>query len=310
MCLADDNLFFRPADFLIKLFSNKRLLMCRCILLNKIFRGNVMNKIFTILLVSGAISMQFACKPETASNSNNTNQSAVNSNAENANSSSVNVNVAKKEPEPVKEFTDANEALTEGKKLLDLDKNKEAVEVFKQAVKISPEMADAHFQLGLAHSLIESEKADNQGLEPEKKDANTNVNTGKKAKPVATPKVLESEKAFGEALKAYQKIIAKNPKDDIAQYNIGRCYFKLFKDKEAEAALRKATNMNPKSEDYKIELGAVMINLTKYKEAVGILKQVLKMNPNNSQAEAFLEKATAGEKRETYGVPKTGETKK
>jgi tetratricopeptide (TPR) repeat protein len=271
-----------------------------------------MNKIFTILMVSGAISLQFACKTEPVSNSNNTsaNQSAVNSNAGDVNANSANTNVAKKEPELPREFTDANEALTEGKKLLDLDKNKEAVEVFKQAVKINPEMADAHFQLGVAYSLIESEKADNQGLEPEKKDANTNVNTGKKAKPVAAPKVSESEKAFGDALKAYQKIIAKNPKDDAAQYNIGRCYFKLFKDKEAEAALRKATNMNPKSEDYKIELGAVMINLTKYKEAVGVLKQVLKANPNNSQAEALLEKATAGEKRETYGVPKTGESKK
>jgi tetratricopeptide (TPR) repeat protein len=271
-----------------------------------------MNKFLSILMVSSAISLQFACKTETVSNSTNntnTNQTAVNSNAVNSNVNAGNANVAKKEPEPPKEFTDANEALAEGKKLLDLDKNKEAIEVFKQAVKINPEMADAHFQLGIAYALIENEKADNQGLEAQKIDANTN--TGKKAKPTPTPvKVKDSEKAFGDALKAYQKVIAKNPKDDAAQYNIGRCYSKLFKDKEAEAALRKATNMNPKNEDYKIELGAVMINLTKYKEAVGVLKQVLKMNPNNSQAEALLEKADAGNKRETYGVPKTGESKK
>lgn len=275
-----------------------------------------MNKLFSVLMVSSAISLQFACTPETVSNSTNnanTNQVAVNSVNSNAGNSNVNVanaNVAKKEPEPPKVFTDANEALIEGKKLLDLDKNKEAIEVFKQAIKINPEMADAHFQLGIAYALIENEKADNQGLEAQKIDANTNTNTGKKNKPTPTPvKVKESEKAFGDALKAYQKVVAKNPKDDVAQYNIGRCYFKLFKDKEAEAALRKATNMNPKSEDYKIELGAVMINLTKYKEAVGVLKQVLKLNPNNSQAEALLEKASAGEKRETYGVPKT-ESKK
>jgi tetratricopeptide (TPR) repeat protein len=266
-----------------------------------------MNKFFSILLVSGVISLQFACKTETVTNSNNTNtdQTAVNANTVNSNVNAANVNVAKKEPEPPKEYTDANEALTEGKKLLDLDKTKEAIEVFKQAVKLSPELAEAHFQLGVAYALLENEKADNQGLEAQKIEANANVNTGKKAKPTATVvKVLDSEKAFGEALKAYQKIVAKNPKDDVAQYNIGRCYNKLFKDKEAEAALRKATALNPKNEDYKIELGTVMIKLAKYKEAMGVLKQVLKADPNNSQAEALLEKAQAGDKRVTYGLPK------
>jgi tetratricopeptide (TPR) repeat protein len=271
-----------------------------------------MNKIYSILLVLGVIVLQFACKTEAVSNSNNanTNQSAANSNSQNTNSNSLDANVAKKEPEPIKEFTDANEALAEGKKLLDLDKNKESIEVFKQAIKINPELPEAHFQLGVAYALIEGEKADNQGLEAQKQDANTNTNTGKKGKVAATPTIKDSEKAFSDALKMYQKFMAKNPKDDVAQYNIGRCYAKLFKDKEAEGALRKATNMNPKNEDYKIELGSIMINLAKYKEAIGVLKQVMKMNPNNSQAEALLEKATAGEKRETYGIPKATDAKK
>jgi cytochrome c-type biogenesis protein CcmH/NrfG len=105
-------------------------------------------------------------------------------------------------------------------------------------------------------------------------------------------------------VKAYKKILAKNPKDDVAQYNLGRSYNKLNMDKEAEKALREAVKLKPDDSEYQTELGTILIKLAHYEEAVGVLKKALKLDENNSQAEELLEKAQAGQKRIDFGVNK------
>ncbi len=123
---------------------------------------------------------------------------------------------------------------------------------------------------------------------------------GKKDVPVKT----ESDKAFENAVKAYKKILAKNPKDDVAQFNIGRSYNKLNEDKEAVKSLRQAVKFKPEDSEYQTELGAILVKLAQYQEAVNVLKKALKLDENNSQAEQLLEKAEAGRKRIDFGVNK------
>src|SRR5262245_12541275 len=57
------------------------------------------------------------------------------------------------------EFTDANAALAEGIKLLDMGDTERAIELFNRAVELNPDLADAYFQLGIAYSLIETRDA-------------------------------------------------------------------------------------------------------------------------------------------------------
>jgi cytochrome c-type biogenesis protein CcmH/NrfG len=114
----------------------------------------------------------------------------------------------------------------------------------------------------------------------------------------------ESDKAFANAVKAYEKILAKNPKDDVAQFNIGRSYNKLNEDKDAEKALRQAVKLKPEDSEYLTELGAILVKLAQYQEAVSFLKKAVKLDENNSQAEQLLEKAEAGRKRIDFGVDK------
>jgi tetratricopeptide (TPR) repeat protein len=163
-------------------------------------------------------------------------------------------------------------------------------------VTLDPTLAEAHFKLGMALALTE----DHVKLKLEK-----DSNTGKKSagsKPVQT----ESEKAFAEAAKAYEKLVAQNPKDDEALYNLGRAYGKLLRDKDAESAFRKAVRLKPNDSDYNTELGVILIKLAKYQDAINFLKKAIALDGNNSYAADQLEKAQAGNQRVSYrAAPKT-----
>ncbi len=261
-----------------------------------------MRNIFTILFAMTIAFWQIGCT-KTSDNSNTnagspTATPANTTNNSNQNGSSANANVKKDEPVPT--FTDADTALAEGNKYYDNNETEKAIDAFKQAVKLNPDLAEAYFKLGVIYALIEKEK---QGEVEVKVNEPTPAKTpAKKGKEVVVQK--DSEKAFAEAVKAYKKIIAKNPKDDAAIFNLGRSYNKINDDKEAEKNLRLAVKLKPEDSQYQTELGAILIKLAKYDEAVGVLKKALKIDETNSQAQDLMEKAEAGQKRINFGIPK------
>ncbi len=206
----------------------------------------------------------------------------------------VNQNTAtvKKEDVPVPTFTDADTALAEGNKYLEEIETEKAIDALKQAVKLNPDLAEAHFQLGIAYSLREKE-LENAQVVIEEETTPTPTKKGKKDE----PQLSNSDKAFENAAKAYEKILKKDPKDAAAQFNLGRSYNKLNKDKEAEKALRQAVKLNPEDSEYQTELGAILIKLAQYEEAVRVLKKAVELDENNSYALDLLEKAEAGKKR-------------
>lgn len=206
--------------------------------------------------------------------------------------------------EPVPTFTDANTAFAEGNKYYDANETEKAIDAYKQAVKLNPDLAEAYFKLGIIYSLIEREK----DSEFEVKATPTPDKTPKKGTKEVVKK-KDSEKAFEEAVKAYKKIVANNPKDDVAYFNLGRSYNKLNDDKEAEKALRQVVKLKPEDSEYQTELGAILIKLAKYDESLGVLKKALSLDESNSQAQDLIEKAEAGKKRVDYGVPKGDKSK-
>lgn len=276
-----------------------------------------MKRITTILLLTTFGLFNFGC----GSNPDNTNKSNVNTptatptvannNTNQANSNTANANLSNanvKKDEPVPTFTDAETALAEGNKYFDANENEKAIDAFKQAVKINPDLAEAHFKLGLVYGLIEKEKEAEVELQPTNGNKATPtpvkvIRKGKGKDSILIPQT-NSYKAFTEAVKAYKKIIAKNPKDDAAHYNLGRSYNKLNDDKEAEKALRQAVKLKPEDSEYQTELGAILIKFAKYEEAVKVLKKALQLDESNSQAQDLLDIAEAGKKRVDYGVPK------
>ncbi|MCD9188784.1 MAG: tetratricopeptide repeat protein [Pyrinomonadaceae bacterium] len=248
--------------------------------------------IFTFILTASALSLT-NCTGNSANNGNaNTNATATPTVETN-----VNANVTAQET-PLPTFTDAETALAEGIKLLDNNSTDKAIEALKQAIKLNPDLADAHFRLGIAYGLLEAEKNRNQEAEINPTPTPTPVKKGKTLEPAKT----DSEKAFENAVKAYKKILAKDPKNDAAHYNIGRAYNKLNEDKEAEKSLRQAIKLKPEDTEYQTEFGAILIKLAQYDEAVKALKKALELDSSNFQAEALLEKAEAGKKRVDFGA--------
>jgi tetratricopeptide (TPR) repeat protein len=146
------------------------------------------------------------------------------------------------------------------------DRDEEAVEHFRRAVELSPDFAEAHYRLGLAHSALK--QAD------------------------------EADKAFADAVKAYEKIVRHEPKNSDAYYFLGLCLEKLGKYDEAVKALKEAVKNSPEENDDKyFELGSAHFKIAQYDEAVRALNKTLEINPDHFPAQELLEDARNGAQR-------------
>lgn len=192
-------------------------------------------------------------------------------------------------------ITDANAALAEGDRLLDENQTQSAISAFRRAIEINPDLAEAHFKLGIAYDLFEMQM-EREGIAVEPVSSNTNSKDGRIKS--------NSEKSFERAVEAYKKWVAANPKDDVAYFNLGRTYAKLTQDEEAEESFEEAIKLKPDETEYQTELGAILIKLAKYREAIEPLKKAIELDPANVRAEAMLEDAEAGRKRVDYVSPK------
>lgn len=245
--------------------------------------------LISVFVLSPAIFS--ACGSSEAENVN-TNINSAETTAANNNSSTVSAN------EPVPTFTDAAVALAEGNKYLDASEYEKAVEAYKQAVALNPELAEAHFQLGIAYALVEqAEEASDDKLPGEEDETGQ-----KKGKKKTEEKKTNSQVAFENAVKLYKKITAKNPKDDIAFYNLGRAYNKLDDDREAQKALQTAVKLQPENGEYQTEYGMILIKLAEYDLAIRALKKALEIDEMNLRAEEMLKQAEAGKRRVDFGA--------
>lgn len=233
---------------------------------------------FSVLIFSSILLFQLGCSGSASSADGN------------AAAESGNTSV----PEVPTEFATAADALAEGNRLFENGETVKAIDVLLQAIKLDPDLAEAHFKLGVAYALVEAE--DDTIGETADRDPKT-----KKPKEVKK----NSEKAFENAVGAYKKLIAANKEDDVAHFNLGLAYNKLNEDEEAAKSLREAVELKPDDTQYQTELGAILIKLAKFHEAIAPLKKAIELDPENAKAEELLEKAEAGRKRIDYvTIPK------
>lgn len=161
---------------------------------------------------------------------------------------------------------DAREAFERGMTAYRDDRDEEAVNELKRAVELDPDFAEAHYRLGNAYLALGN------------KD--------------------EGEKAFGDGVKAYEKITRRDEKNSDAFYFLGLCYEKLGEWEDAVKALKESVKTSPAENDDKYyELANAHYQLAQYDESVRALNKALEVNPNNYPAQDLLEKSKAGAER-------------
>jgi tetratricopeptide (TPR) repeat protein len=161
---------------------------------------------------------------------------------------------------------DAQALYEQGLAAYKADHDEEAIEKLKQAVELAPDYPEANYRLGLAYN--------------------------------ATKQREEAEKAFEGAVKAYEKLTKREPKNSDAYYFLGLSYEQLGKYDEAVKALKEAVKNSPEENDDKyFELANAHFKIAQYDEAVRALNKVLEIKPDHFPAQEMLEQAKNGAQR-------------
>jgi tetratricopeptide (TPR) repeat protein len=163
--------------------------------------------------------------------------------------------------------SEARILLDKGKELYRNDEDTQAIEAFQQAIKLDPELAEAHFRLGLSYDAVGQEQ--------------------------------EAEEAYKKAVEAYKRYfeVDENGKDAEAHYNLGQTYAGLHVYGEAVREYRQAARLKPDDASIYYDLGLALMRLAQYDEAAVAFSKSLELDPENYRAEDALEEAREGVKR-------------
>ena len=159
----------------------------------------------------------------------------------------------------------AKELLEKGKELYRNDQDDQAVASFQEALKLDPDLAEAHFRLGLGYEAL-----------------------GKRE---------EAESEYKKAIETYKKYLAEHEDDSEAHYDLGQTYAGLGQYSEAIREYRLATKLKEDDPDMYYDLGVAHTKLAQYDAAAVAFEKSLEIDPENYRAQDGLDEAKEGIKR-------------
>ena len=125
----------------------------------------------------------------------------------------------------------------------------EAIASYKEALRIKPDDADAHYNLGVTYG--------------------------------------ESGQ-YEEAIASYKEVLRIKPDDADAHYNLGYVYRELGQYEEAIASFKKSIRIKPDDADAHYNLGVAYDESGQYEEAIASYKEALRIKPDYANAHFFL----------------------
>jgi Flp pilus assembly protein TadD len=167
--------------------------------------------------------------------------------------------------DPGGDRTRARAELDKGKELYRNDQDAEAVLAFMEAVRLDPDLAEAHFRLGLSYESL-----------------------GKRE---------EAEAEYKKAVEAYKKYFEENRDDAESHYALGQTYANLGQYSEAIREYREATKLKEDDPDMFYDLGVAYTKLAQYDAAASAFSKSLEIDPDYYRAQDGLDEAKEGIKR-------------
>jgi len=149
--------------------------------------------------------------------------------------------------------------IDQGKEFYKHDQDEQAVAAFQEAIRLNPDLAEAHLRLGMALAALER-------------------------KP-------EADESYRKAAELLKKRVQADPKDADSFFYLGEAHSFLHQDEEAARAYRKETRLRPDDEEAFYQLGKAEAKLAHYAEAIAAFQKALDLDPNDSRASEGLENA-------------------
>ena len=159
----------------------------------------------------------------------------------------------------------ARDLLQKGKELYRNDQDTEAVAAFQEALKLDPDLAEAHFRLALGYKALGKEE--------------------------------EAEAEYKKAVASFKKYLEDHEDDSEAHYDLGQAYAGLGQYSEAIREYRLATKLKDDDTDMYYDLGMAHTKLAQYDAAAAAFSKSLEIDPDNFRAQDGLDEAKEGIKR-------------
>ena len=161
--------------------------------------------------------------------------------------------------------TRAREQLEKGKEFYRNDQDEDAVLAFQEAIRLDPDLAEAHFRLGLGYESLAKRE--------------------------------EAEAQYKKAVAAYKKYLEANENAPEAHYDLGQTYAGLGQYSDAIREYREATKLKEDDPDIYYDLGVAYTKLAQYDAAASAFSKSLEIDPDYYRAQDGLDEAKEGIKR-------------
>ena len=165
----------------------------------------------------------------------------------------------------------------------ELGLHQEALQAHKQAIRLKPDFAEAHYNLGAAYGNLglyqEAIQAYKEAIRLKPDFAEAHLNLGSTYGKLGL---------YQEALQACKQAIKLEPDDAMAHSNLGNAYLNLGLHQEALRAHKQAIRLKPDFAEAHYNLGNAYLNLGLYQEAIQAYKQAIRLKPDYVKAHSNL----------------------